>query len=286
MKNNSNNVRVILPQNKAQGFRDPCAVFSDGIYHLYYSLVQNEDDGQFFYLAESISRDLKNWTSPRILSPKGAEYNYSSPGNIFYRNNLYHMCIQTYPRRNGEVYGNENCRVFLIHSKDLVHWSKPEMIMVKGDVPVNNMGRMIDPYIVQTKDHFLCFYKQNGVSFSKSRDLIHWEYIGNCTDCGENVCVLKEKSDYYILHSPKNGLGLLRTQDFKTFENLGVITLNQSSYPWAKDRLTAGFILTLDSNHDNDVLFFHGDNESQYTFGASIAIIENWNFKKAFGCIL
>lgn len=281
-KDINSNARVILPQTKAQGFRDPCAILSGGIYHLYYSLVQNEDDGQFFYLAESISHDLKNWSAPRILSPKGSEYNYSSPGNVFFQNNLYHMCIQTYPRRDGETYGNENSRIFIIHSKDLIHWTTPELLKVKGDIPVGEMGRMIDPYILQNGDEFLCFYKQNGVSFSKSKDLITWEYLGNCSGCGENVCVLKEGSSYYILHSPQNGLGLLKTDNFSDFEDLGTTTLNQEAYPWAKDRLTAGYILQRNPKHDKDILFFHGDDESNYTFGASIALIENWNFKKAF----
>ncbi len=279
---NGSDAKVILMQNKAQGFRDPCAIFSNGIYHLYYSLVQNEADGQFFYLAESISYDLKTWTKPRIFSQKGAEYNYSSPGNVFVKDNKYYMCIQTYPRRSGELFGNENSRIYLICSTDLVSWSSPKLLKVKGDIPVEEMGRMIDPYIVPLDDGFICFYKQNGVSYSKSKDLTNWEYVGNCAECGENVCVIKENSDYYILHSPQNGLGLLRTNDFVNFENLGVTILNQSNYQWAKDRLTAGFVFTSGRNHDKDILFFHGDDESDYMFGASIAMIKNWNFKKEF----
>ena len=36
---------------------------------------------------------------------------------------------------------------------DLLHWSDPELLRVKGpDIPRENMGRMIDPYLIQDKD--------------------------------------------------------------------------------------------------------------------------------------
>ena len=38
-------------------------------------------------------------------------------------------------------------------SKNLEDWSEPEIMLVKGnDVPVAEMGRMIDPYLVEDKD--------------------------------------------------------------------------------------------------------------------------------------
>jgi hypothetical protein len=51
------------------------------------------------------------------------------------------------------------------------------------------MGRMIDPYIFPDKDEpgkWWCFYKQNGVSMSWSRDLKTWTYVGK-RRAGENV---------------------------------------------------------------------------------------------------
>ena len=51
-------------------------------------------------------------------------------------------------------------------SDDLVHWDAPELLRVKGDaVPREEMGRMIDPYLLEDKDEpgkYWCFYKQNG----------------------------------------------------------------------------------------------------------------------------
>ena len=185
------------------------------------------------------------------------------------------MCLQTYPRENGETYGNENSRIFLMKSTDLINWSKPEIIMVKGDIPIEKMGRMIDPYILKDNDKFICFFKQNGVSYSVSDDLKNWRFMGS-TDCGENVSVIKQDDEYLIFHSPQNGIGLLRTKDLKSFEDCGVSTLNQEKYPWAKDRITAGFVI---EHNGKTYLFFHGDNEDNYLFGASLAIIENFDFE-------
>lgn len=272
-------VQLLLEQTKERTFRDPCAYYADGVWHLYYSLVQNEEDGQYFYLAESTSTDLKKWSEPRILSERGKHLNYSSPGNVFVADGMYHICLQTYPRTKGELYGDENSRVFLMSSTDLVEWSEPRLLRVKGDVPESEMGRIIDPYIVWDGDSWLCFYKQNGVSFSRSKDLVNWEFLGY-TACGENVCVLKDEEYYYVFHSPKNGIGLLRSKDLKEFEDCGITTLGQENFLWGKDRITAGFVI---EHEGKNYLFFHGDNMDDYDWGASVAMIEDWDFKAEFG---
>ena len=67
-----------------------------------------------------------------------------------------------------------------MRSDDLEHWSDPELLMVKGDdIPVADMGRMIDPYLLEDANEpgkWWCYYKQNGVSMSYSYDLIHWTF--------------------------------------------------------------------------------------------------------------
>ena len=79
---------------------------------------------------------------------------------------------------------------------------------------------MIDPYILPEADgSFLCFFKQNGVSISSSRDLRQWTFLRH-TSCGENVCVLRFGSWYGILHSPANGVGLLFVPGFGAFYRL------------------------------------------------------------------
>ena len=271
--------QVILPQTKTQGFRDPCAVFKDGVCHVYYTLVCEDNGKQAFTLAESTSRDLVHFSAPSALLPTDPRLNYSSPGNVFEHDGEYWICFQTYPRPDGETYGNRDSRLFLMHSCDLETWSEPELIRVKGDVPFDDMGRMIDPYILPEDDgSFLCFFKQNGVSISRSRDLKHWDFLGHIA-CGENVCVLRCGAWYAILHSPENGVGLLLTKDLMEFIDCGVSMLGCESEPWAKDRVTAGFAV----EHEGEtLLFFHGDNEDAYVFGASLALIRHFDLLEVF----
>ena len=158
------------------------------------------------------------------------------------------LCLSSYPRPNGEKYGNKDARIWMLRSKDLEHWSKPELLRVKGpDVPIEKMGRMIDPYLVEDKDEpgkWWCFYKQNGVSMSWSRDLKSWTYYGHA-DAGENACILVDGNEYVLFHSPHNGIGVKRSKDLRHWEDCGLITLGQKDWPWARGRLTAGFVLDL-----------------------------------------
>ena len=153
--------------------------------------------------------------------------------------------------------------MFVLRSSDLETWSEPELIRVKGDdVPVDEMGRMIDPYLIEDKDEpgkWWCFYKQNGASMSFSHDLKKWTYFGR-VDAGENVCVLVEGDEYVLFHSPKNGVGVKRSRDFQSWTDCGLLTLGQSEWLWAQGRLTAGFVMDLRDEPDvgKYVMFFHG----------------------------
>lgn len=263
----------IFKQSKKYSFRDPAAYVENKIVYLYFTLVENDGENQYFYVAMSTSKDFVNWTKPQIITERNIAKNYSSPGNIVKHNDYYYLCIQSYPRPAFEKYGNENSRIYTIKSKDLIHWSNPEILMVKGDIPVSDMGRMIDPYILEDNGLFYCFFKQCGVSFSTSADLEKWKFKGH-TDCGENVCVLKKDDEYLIFNSPENGISVIKTTDFKHFDDCGITYLNQSQWDWAKDRITAGFVseINCDIIPYKYAMFFHGDNEDDYLFGASIGI--------------
>lgn len=275
----------IFKQNEKYSYRDPAAYYENGKVYLFFSLVENDGNNQYFYVAISISEDFVHWTKPKILTEKNTAKNYSSPGNVIKYNGEYYLCIQTYPRPNGEKYGNENSRIYTIKSRDLINWCEPELLKVKSDIAVSDMGRMIDPYILNDGGIFRCFFKQNGVSFSESNDLKHWDFK-SCTDCGENVCVIKKNGEYLIFNSPENGIALLKTKDFKTFNHYGITYLNQTEWLWAKDRITAGFVLDMSQENFKYkyIMFFHGDNEDNYLFGASIGIafsndLVNWEYE-------
>ncbi len=250
----------ILTGDASHAYRDPAAVFRDGVCHLYFTLVETEPDGGvYMYLAESRSTDLIAWSEPEKLTVRDRSKNYSSPGCIVRHGGDYVICYQTYCRENGEKYGNGNSRLYLSRSETLDHWSEAELIRVKGDIPEADMGRMIDPYLIFDEAGGLwnCFYKQNGVSRSVSRDLVNWEYRGRF-DGGENVCIVPKEGRYYMFHSPENGIGVKVSGNLTDWEDTGeLLTLGQSEWEWARGRITAGFVLPLPSG-DGYLMFFHG----------------------------
>ena len=124
------------------------------------------------------------------------------------------------------------------------------------------MGRMIDAYLIEDKDEpgkWWCFYKQRGVSWSWSRDLRTWTFAGRAR-AGENVCLLVQGDEYVMFHSPRNGIGIKRSKDLKQWKDAGLTTLGQKTWPWAKGRLTAGFVMDLrkEPRVGKYILFFHG----------------------------
>jgi hypothetical protein len=255
---------VLFRGDAATAYRDPAAVWHDGWFRLFFTLVRIEADGQpYSYLAWSKSRDLVTWRTPVILTPRDRSLNYGSPGNVVRHDGAWKMCLQTYPRPNGEPYGNETARLWTMSSKDLEHWEAPELLRVKGpDVPQGAMGRMIDPYLLADKDvpgKWWCLFKQNGVSRAWSLDLKRWTFAGHAP-AGENACVIVDGDDYVLFHSPANGIGVKRSPDLAAWRDEGLLTLGQAAWPWAQGRLTAGFVMDL--RHDPAVgkalMFFHG----------------------------
>ncbi|MGM0883779.1 MAG: hypothetical protein ACQEXQ_22445 [Bacillota bacterium] len=256
---------ILLQGGSRIAYRDPAACYHDGVFRLYYTLVETEDDGGvYMYTAMSESPDLSTWSEPRRLTPRNRGLNFSSPGNIIRIGDRWIMCLQTYPRPNGEKYGNENSRIWTMESSDMVHWSEPELLRVKGNgIQVGEMGRMIDPYLIEDKDvpgTWWCFYKQNGVSISSSRDLKSWTYHGS-RHAGENVCILPNGDHYLMFHSPANGIGIMRSADLTEWSDAGgLLTFGQSRWDWARGRLTAGFVLDGRSIEGigKYLMFFHG----------------------------
>ena len=288
------NSPIILAGSERTAYRDPAVYYENGKFYLFCTFVECFDDGPYLTVVQSVSSDLVSWTAPREITPRDRALNYSSPGNIIKCNGEYILCLQTYCRENGEKYGNQNSRLYTMKSRDLESWSEPEIIKVKGDIPIENMGRMIDPFLINDRDDpkkWWCLYKQNGVSMSYSYDLENWTFHTK-TSSGENVCVIDKDGEYLIFHSPHNGIGVMKTKDFVTFENFGeLITLGQDSWEWAKGRLTAGFVLDLknDPEYGKYILFFHGsgpeDEETMFDHHASIGIawsddLVSWHWPK------
>lgn len=273
----------IFAGDAVTAYRDPAAIFENGLFRLFFTLTRREEDGSIYmYTAVSESKDLVRWTPPRILTPRDPELNFSSPGNIVRAGDEWILCLQTYPRPSGEKYGNGAARLWIMRSMDLDHWGKPELLRVKGpEVPVEEMGRMIDPYLLRDKDDpnkWWCFYKQSGVGMSWSRDLKSWTFFGKA-EAGENVCVLVENDEYVLFHSPENGIGIKRSKDLRHWRDDGkLLTLGQTFWPWAQGRLTAGFVLDLRETPEirKYLMFFHGsgpeNEETMFDNNASIGM--------------
>ena len=255
---------VLFRGDASTAYRDPAALFPAGWFRLFFPRVKVGTKGQAYsYLASSRSRDLRQWSEPRLLTPRDLRLNYGSPGNVVRHGGEWVLCLQTYPRPGGEKYGNADARLWVMRSPDLEAWGEPELLRVKGpDVPRERMGRMIDPFLLADRDDpgkWWCLYKQNGVSRSWSRDLRTWTYAGHAP-AGENACVILDRGEYVLYHSPENGIGVKRSTDLAVWRDEGVLTLGQRGWPWAQGRLTAGFVLDLRGEPavGRALLFFHG----------------------------
>lgn len=126
---------LLFKQTNKYSYRDPAAYIENGTIYLFFTLVENAPERQYFYVAMSKSTDFINWSEPRILTEKDNMKNYSSPGNVFKYDGCYYLTLQSYHREKGQIYGNEKSRIFTMKSKDLTHWDKPVLLKVKVIFP-------------------------------------------------------------------------------------------------------------------------------------------------------
>ena len=141
---------VLFRGNATTAYRDPAVLYDNGTFWLIISYVTIDPNKKAYdQLAWTKSQDLIHWTPVVPFTPKDQHLNYSSPGNIVRFGGQWVLCAQTYPRPNGERFGNADSRLWLFRSADLGHWSEPELLHVKGpNVPREKMGRMIDPFLI------------------------------------------------------------------------------------------------------------------------------------------
>ena len=270
---------ILLRGDAHTAYRDPLLFHHEGVFYLYYSYVLEEEDHLiYWYVAVSTSADLKNWSAPRILTTKDQNLNYSSPGNIVRVGDEWILCLQTYPiadfRRGDKLrHGDDRARVFTMRSKDLLRWSQPELIRVKGpDISKKDMGKMIDPFLLRDKDipdKWWCFYKQDGhMHASISTDLKTWTPCAADIAEGENACVLVQNDEYVFFYAPANGVGVKRGRSLDQMrEDDPPLVFGQKNWTWAAVRLTAGYVEDLRSvpGVGKYVMVFHGMPEPRKT---------------------
>src|SRR4051812_45262798 len=264
---------VLLRGDAHTAFRDPLLIHERGQFYLFYSWVREDEDHLiYWYTAVSTSKDLQTWTPPRAITPKDQNLNYASPGNVVRVGEEYLLCAQTYPianfRRGDKLrFADDRARLWIFRSKDLETWSPPELIKVKGpEVAQAEIGKMIDPFLLRDKDvpgKWWCFFKQNQrVQCSWSMDLKNWTLGTIDLAHGENPCVIVQGDDYVLFYAPRNGVGVKRSRDLKEWrEDEPPITLGQKEWPWAGERLTAGYVEDMRNVKDigRYVMVFHTD---------------------------
>lgn len=283
---------IIFKGNDSTAYRDPAVYYHQGTIYLFFTVCKTDPDGLVYsYTAMSSSKDCKHWLPVKILTPKDQSLDFSSPGNVIRYKDKWVICLQTYPRpgytaAQAPRFANKEARLYTMRSKNLQDWSGPELMKVKGpDTPVEKMGRMIDPYLLEDKDEhgrYWCFYKQNGVGMSYSYNLRDWHFFGY-TASGENTCVLVKNDEYILFHSPKNGIAIKHSPDLKHWSDTGnLITLGQQNWLWAKGRITAGAVadLSKEKKFARYLMFFHGSGpltEEQGDFDKNASIGIAWS---------
>ena len=264
---------ILLRGDARTAYRDPAVLYHDGVFYLFCTKVALEENNEVFsYTVQCRSKDLKQWTEPEIITPRDQNLNYSSPGNVVRYGKSWLLCLQTYPRpgfvwkpEGQKTIGNDQARLFVMRSADLSRWSEPELLQVLGpDVPGEEMGRMIDPYLIEDRHEpgkWWCFFKSRGeIVYSQSHDLVHWTYHGKAAG-GENPCVILYKNGYRLYYSAGNGIRCKISNDLLNWEEEGEpIYLGQDHWTWAQGRLTAGFVLDLKNEPGvgKYLMFFHG----------------------------
>lgn len=275
--------------------RDPALIWHDGLFHCFFSLVENVGDGVVLRLAKSTSKDLSHWSDHRILAD-GRE-NFSSPGNLLKVGDEWVMCLQSYPSTPGSIYGGEQSRLWTMRSRDLVSWDAPRVMREEGCTAAWNRGsrRQIDPYLVEWNGKFWCLYKNSGcLGLMVSEDLIHWEEgspekpVLSPDDTPdhasvENPCVVSTPDGFVLFFAPcreGRGIGVARSDCLEEWKEIHYVDF--PAVPWADGGPTAPMVLDLRNEWGVWVMAYHGDRGER--FGAAMGIafskdLEHWSEK-------
>ena len=274
---------IVFKGTQKIAYRDPACFYYKGKYHLFFTISEKENGYMYNCVGHSVSSNLCEFTKPEIITVKDNTQNYCSPGNVIEYNGEYLICVTSYPMKvpfAEQSYADDTARLFFIKTKDFKTFSNPVRIYPKGKGEINE-GRMIDPFVLKYEKEYRLFFKQNGISVSRSIDLENWEFLGT-TDGGENVCVIQEKERYVLIHSPRNGIGVKESNDLKSWKDIGVYTLEEKHLDFASGRLTAGFAMPINNSEYKYIVFFHGSlaNSEPETHGsATLAFAYTNDFK-------
>jgi predicted GH43/DUF377 family glycosyl hydrolase len=273
--------------------RDGALFFYDGKFYLYHCAVEYPKLGQYqFYTDLITSTDLIDWSPPQRLwdAPMG----FSSPGNIIRVSDKWILCVQTYPIKRFHWWGSDECRLWISESKDLEHWSFPQVIAKDGSAAHWTWEkRQIDPFILPHDGKYWCFYKTSGqLGLLVSEDLQTWkeaspdrpvlarkETPDNTTV--ENACVLELNGEFLMFFSPaynKRGIGLARSKDLLhwKFDQY----LKFPKFSWAKSGPTAPSVIDIRAECGKWIMVFHAERRQPHHAALGLAWSDdliNWS---------
>jgi hypothetical protein len=281
---------IIQRGTRQVAHRDAAIHFHDGVFRVFYGMAQLYEEGRVqFQLAVTESTDLISWSEPRALTTQDDDLNFTDPGNIVRFGDEWIMTVENYRTRFSPAGGSQTARSWIMRSTDLVDWSEPELMLLKGpDVPDAMMGRCIGPCLFEDRHEagkWWCFFKHGGftnvdsrnlayggghdfphryalmssLNMSFSYDLLEWTYFARA-DSEENYCVLVEDDGYVLIDAPYNGIGVRMSTDLVHWHEVGLYTLGQRGWPWAHGRLTGGHVIDLRhiAGVGKYVMVFHG----------------------------
>ncbi len=267
--------------------RDPALFFYNNRFLCFFTAVKKTNRGYELSTVWTESYNLSKWTIKDTVAY--GPLNFSSPGNVFFFDNNWYLCLQSYPINPGELYGSDDSRIWLMKSRDLVNWGKPEVIVTEGcQTTWAKSTRQIDPYIIKHEDLFYCYYKTDGcLGCVTSPDLEEWKEVSpekpilaqsdTPDNKGiENPCVLKTDDKFVMFFAPcrdGRGIGYAESEDLINWKD--VKYLNFPELPWASGGPTAAMVLDLRKEFGKWVMAYHGDRDKEHGAAMGIAWSDN-----------
>jgi len=190
--------------------RDPAALVHGGKVHLWFTYY--DPKAKTWHIGQSGTEDFIHFDEIRLISPEG----YASPGNVIRVGDEWVLCYQQYRK-----FPHYLC---VARSKDLANWSEPERIFNTGpDNAWNIDKRTIDPFLVEWKGKYYCYYTgstrwgrksgHNLIGVAVSEDLKRWrdaspdkpvvgvDFEWEQPDGNENNWVIRHKGRWFMLYS-------------------------------------------------------------------------------------
>lgn len=274
--------------------RDPAVIKVDGIWHCFYTQIDRREveKGRIQLLLGRIwSRDLKHWSKPEIIL-SGTE-SFSSPGSILKEADGFVICLQSYPVKKGELYGSEACRLWLVRSRDLMHFEQPVMVSEAGCAAAwTESKRQIDPFLLKNEDGYYMFYKTAGcLGLLKSEnrkdfvEVLNDRPVLSAEDTPdkvtiENPCVIKTGEIYQMFFAPcrdGRGIGTAWSEDLRCWKDVRYLEFPKEE--WAIGGVTAPFVVDDRQESGKWIMFYHGDIEGAHGGALGMAFsedLESW----------